>query len=516
MRADTSGYAVVVPTIGRPSLQALLDALGRQPAPPPDEVVLVDDRGVGSLPVRLPEPLGSRVRVLAGRAAGPAAARNDGWLATATPWVVFLDDDVVPADGWSAALAADLSVGAEVAGSQGRIDVPGPRNRRPTDNERKVAGLADARWATADMAYRRTALAAVGGFDERFPRAFREDADLALRLQHLGYGLVVGKRRTTHPAADSGRWRSVRAQRGNLDDALMRRVHGSRWHDRAGAPVGTRPLHLATTAAGALAAGGCLAGRRRVAGVGALAWLAGTAAFGVPRLLAGPARLGELAEMTVTSALIPPLASAHWLAGRWRHRRAPRWPGPVEAVLFDRDGTLIEDVADIADPELVRPVPTAAEALSRLRQAGVRTGVVTNQSAVAAGRIGRSDVARVNARVEQLLGPLGTWQVCPHAPAGAPTIENELASEPLGGARSGRQGCQCRKPAPGLVDAALASLGVSPLHAAVVGDIGSDIDAATAAGTRSVLVPTAATRDEEERAAPRVAGDLLEAIEGLL
>ena len=61
-----------------------------------------------------------------------------------------------------------------ISGIQGRIVVP--VGERPTDWERNVAGLQDAQWATADMAYRREALAQVGGFDERFPRAYREDA----------------------------------------------------------------------------------------------------------------------------------------------------------------------------------------------------------------------------------------------------------------------------------------------------------------------------------------------------
>ena len=62
-------------------------------------------------------------------------------------------------------------------------------------------GLAGALWITADMAYRRAALVATGGFDERFPRAFREDGDLALRTVRLGYAMSWGERVTTHPLA---------------------------------------------------------------------------------------------------------------------------------------------------------------------------------------------------------------------------------------------------------------------------------------------------------------------------
>ena len=76
--------------------------------------------------------------------------------------------------------------------------VPLPTDRRPTDWERNTAGLAGASWITADMAYRRTALEAVNGFDERFPRAYREDADLALRsADRLAAAARAGAPRST-------------------------------------------------------------------------------------------------------------------------------------------------------------------------------------------------------------------------------------------------------------------------------------------------------------------------------
>ena len=112
------------------------------------------------------------------------------------------------------------------------------------------------------MAYRRTALDRVGGFDERFPRAFREDADLALRVLDAGYRLVNGARLTVHPVRPSDRWASVRQQRGNADDVLMRRVHGPGWRKRAAAPLGRRPAHVASTVFGAA---GLLSLRRRSA-----------------------------------------------------------------------------------------------------------------------------------------------------------------------------------------------------------------------------------------------------------
>ncbi|WP_129843236.1 HAD-IIIA family hydrolase [Streptomyces sp. RFCAC02] len=166
-----------------------------------------------------------------------------------------------------------------------------------------------------------------------------------------------------------------------------------------------------------------------------------------------------------------------------------------EAVLFDRDGTLVEDVPYNADPALVRPLPGAREALDALRARGVALGVVTNQSGVARGLFGRPGVEAVRRRVEELLGPFAVWAVCPHGPD---------------------DGCGCRKPAPGLVVAACARLGVRPGRTAVVGDIGADMAAAGAAGARGVLVPTPVTRRAEIAAAALVAPDLPAAVALLL
>ncbi|MCE7003692.1 HAD family hydrolase [Kibdelosporangium philippinense] len=164
-------------------------------------------------------------------------------------------------------------------------------------------------------------------------------------------------------------------------------------------------------------------------------------------------------------------------------------------VLFDRDGTLIKDRPYNGNPALVEPLPLAGKALTRLRAAGVRTGVVTNQSGIARDLITESQVESVNARVDQILGPFDTWQICPHGPD---------------------DGCSCRKPAPGLIFAACAQLRVSPADVVVIGDIESDILAADNAGARAVLVPTTVTRSDEVHRAPVTASDLLAAVEWVL
>ena len=486
---STLSYSVVVPTVGRLSLQVLLGALTGLPA----EIVLVDDRPPGwGAPPPVPE-VGLPVRVLRSGGRGPAAARNVGWRAVDTDWVVFLDDDVVPGPGWAAQLAHDLAaLPAEVGASQGWIEVPLPADRRPTDLERGTAGLATARWITADMAYRRAALHRVGGFDERFGRAYREDSDLALRVIAAGYRIVEGRRRTIHPVRPAGPLASVRAQRGNADDALMRRRHGIGWRQRIGDGPGRLRRHVLTTVAAAVALGAAAGGRRPPAGAAALAWAALTAQFALHRIRPGPRNAEEIARMVLTSAAIPPVACWHRLAGELRWRRVPPATPVPAAVLFDRDDTLVHDVPYNADPDAVRPMPGARQALDRFRDRGIPVGVVSNQSGVARGLISLDQLDRVNARVAELLGPFATWVQCVHGPD---------------------DGCDCRKPAPGLVRAAAGQLGVPVDRCVLIGDIGADVAAAAAAGARGILVPTVRTLPAEIRMATEVALDLGAAVD---
>lgn len=500
----TIQYAVVIPTIGRGTLADLLAALDRQREPRPEEVVVVDDRPAEHTePLLLPGDSDGPVvrRVVRSWGRGPAAARNLGWRLTATPWVVFLDDDVLIPEDWTRGLERDLAeLPDDVGGSQSRLVVPLPSDRQPTDWERSTAGLQDARWITADMAYRRAALLAVHGFDERFPRAYREDADLALRVRSAGWRLVHGTRTTTHPVRPAPSSISVRVQRGNADDALMRRLHGRAWRERAGTGRGRLGRHV-TLGAAAVAALSCAPlarahpHARHVSRVCSSAALLLLAEFAARRIAPGPRTPVEVATMLWTSAAIPPLAVAHRVLGWWRHRRAEPWPPAPRAVLLDRDGTLVHDVPYNPDPSAVVPVPAASASLDRLREAGLRLGVVSNQSGIGRGLLTRTEVDAVNAEIDARLGPFEAWRVCPHGPA---------------------DGCRCRKPSPGMVIDAARALGVRPEDCVVIGDIGADVVAAHRAGARAVLVPTDITDPAEVRDAPLVAVDLRRATDLVL
>jgi HAD superfamily hydrolase (TIGR01662 family) len=139
----------------------------------------------------------------------------------------------------------------------------------------------------------------------------------------------------------------------------------------------------------------------------------------------------------------------------------------IRGVLFDRDGTIVVDVPYNGDPTLVQPVPNAKELLDELRAAGLKVGVLTNQSGIGRGMITEEQMRAVNARVDELLGPFDGWYICPHAPD---------------------EDCECRKPKPKLVLDAAREWGIDPHDIVVVGDKTSDVDVAHNAGGIGFLI----------------------------
>ncbi len=135
--------------------------------------------------------------------------------------------------------------------------------------------------------------------------------------------------------------------------------------------------------------------------------------------------------------------------------------------MFDRDGTIVVDVPYNGDPQLVRPVPHAKELLDQLRGAGLKVGVLTNQSGVGRGTITGEQMRAVNARIDELLGPFDGWFICPHAPG---------------------DDCECRKPKPKLVYDAARLWEIDAGEIVVIGDKTSDVEVARNANALGILV----------------------------
>lgn len=146
-----------------------------------------------------------------------------------------------------------------------------------------------------------------------------------------------------------------------------------------------------------------------------------------------------------------------------------------QAVFLDRDGVLIEDTNYVGKIERVQLIPDAAVALRRLREAGFRLFVVTNQSGVARGYFTRAAVEDIHRHLDHKLRQSGVaidhYYVCPHHP------DNN---------------CDCRKPKPKFLREAARDYGLDLAHSYMVGDRTTDVTAGKLAGTKTVLVLTGA------------------------
>jgi histidinol-phosphate phosphatase family protein len=144
-----------------------------------------------------------------------------------------------------------------------------------------------------------------------------------------------------------------------------------------------------------------------------------------------------------------------------------------EAILFDRDGTIIVDRGYLKDPAAIEFECEAVEGIALLAAAGLSLVVVSNQSGIGRGYFDEAVADAVNARLASLLGSFGIcidgWYICPHTP---------------------QSGCDCRKPAPGLAHRAAHELGLDLKRSWVVGDKRSDLELADAIGAKGVLVTT--------------------------
>jgi D-glycero-D-manno-heptose 1,7-bisphosphate phosphatase len=158
----------------------------------------------------------------------------------------------------------------------------------------------------------------------------------------------------------------------------------------------------------------------------------------------------------------------------------------IRHVILDRDGVLNDERAGnslVSSPSAFQWLPSALEALADLRAMGLRVSVATNQSAIGRGALSELELSTIHEKMSQDArnagGSIDAIFYCPHGPD---------------------QGCDCRKPSPGLILAAVAQSGIACANTLVVGDAGRDLEAARSAGTHAVLVRTGKGRQFEDRA----------------
>ncbi len=158
----------------------------------------------------------------------------------------------------------------------------------------------------------------------------------------------------------------------------------------------------------------------------------------------------------------------------------PSNPSRRPLLLLDRDGTLNVEVDYLANPEELELLPGAVESIRRAHELGWGVAVVTNQSGIARGYFDKEDVDTLHQRLRQLVEEKGEGldgiYICPHGPT---------------------DGCECRKPKPGLLIQAAEELNGELSRSVMVGDKGTDLGAGLAAGTHTVLVRTGYGRDTE-------------------
>ncbi len=316
--------SVVVPTFKRPALLCrCLEALLSQDFDPSGyEVIIVDDaaceetRCLVEKYAKRASFKGCKVRYFtATNSHGPAAARNIGLNAAHGEIIAFTDDDCIPSAGWLK--AGVMAFNNDVVAVAGRIIVPLPSS--PTDYEYNASYLAHSEFVTANCFVKRNALIGIGGFDERFTAAWREDSDLIFTLQECGTNCIIAQNAVViHPVRPAKWGISINQQRKSAFNALLYKKHPVLYRQKIQA---VPPWHYYAIACALLVTiMGAISETWLLTCFASGTWILLTSRFCLTRLKNTSHTPSHIFEMIVTSCLIPFLAIYWRLRGAIKYR----------------------------------------------------------------------------------------------------------------------------------------------------------------------------------------------------
>ena len=238
---------------------------------------------------------------------GPAAARNAGWNLAKSSLIAFTDDDCLPEKNWLTAFYNAFKTGLNFALS-GKTIVP--TGDKPTDYEKNISGLATADFITANCCCPKALLATVGGFDERFTMAWREDSDLEFRFITKGIKIIRNDDAiVVHPVRKAHWGISIKDQKKTLYNALLYKNFPVLYRQTI-QPAPPYNYYIIILSLIAMLVG-IIVQSVALTLTGVLVWLALTMLFISRRLNGTSKSASHIAEMILTSAVIPFL-SIYW------------------------------------------------------------------------------------------------------------------------------------------------------------------------------------------------------------
>ncbi|WP_134090516.1 glycosyltransferase family 2 protein [Olivibacter sp. XZL3] len=314
--------SVVIPTYKRPALLArCLEALSRQTLDRHLFHILVVgdgyDKETEDLIATLHPVFGDRLTYLyTACKMGPAAARNKGWLHADSTLIAFTDDDCIPDQLWLQEIVDAYQDEEEIVYT-GSVVVPTPEN--PTDFEKNTAQLEVAEFITANCICTKKALHRVGGFDERFKMAWREDSDLHFKFLRAQIPIVKLKKAVViHPARKAKWGVSIKDQKKGVYNALLAKKFPTLYQTKINHPVNALYYSLLFLLISMII---LWSANLKWAFFASLAiWLFLTLKFVFMRLSGTSKSFAHVTEMVFTSILIPYLSIFWQIYGAVKYR----------------------------------------------------------------------------------------------------------------------------------------------------------------------------------------------------